>query len=523
MNTTEALTIACAIVPDRAATVFDGRQQSYQELQDRVNRLANALADLGVGAGDRVAAMEVNCPQLIEIYFAAARLDAIYVPFAFRAKEEELGYMLNSAEPVILFSGERYRDTISSVLSESFRPNHRVQLGGGEQPGWDTYDELISSSEPEEIHFPQGDDPDTTVLMFTAGTTGTPKGVMLTHESLTSYLLSNVSPPDPEVEEANLLPVPLYHIGGFQSALAVVYGGRTLVLMRQFDAREWMELAQKEMPTRSMLVPTMLKQIMDHPDFGRHDLSSLRVLTYGAATMPLEVIRRAIVEFPGVQFINAFGQTESAATIAMLSPEDHLLTGTPEEVEKKSKRLGSIGRPLEGVEVRIVDEGGQEAPQGEVGEIVARGPRIMKGYWDQQEDTKAMIRDGWLHTGDLAYQDEEGYIFLAGRAKDFIKRGGEMVSPEEVEQVLASHPGVEEAAIIGVPDVQWGERVRAIVVRRDEGVNEEELMEYCRQRLASFKKPESVVFVDELPRNPLGKVLKRELRESYGEAMEDSV
>lgn len=484
--------------------------------------MANALSALGVGPGDRVASMEVNCPQLIETYFAAACLDAIYVPLPFRAKNEETLYMVKSSEPKVMIVGARYLEMAWSLIDDVERYCHLVSLGGRLRTEVDDYEGLLSVASSCQVHFPEGDDADTTVLMFTAGTTGTPKGVMLSHESLTSYLLSNVTPPDPESCDSNLLPVPLYHIGGFQSALAAVYGGRTLVLMRQFEAKEWLELTHKERPTRSMLVPTMMKQIMDHPDFGSFDLSSLKVLTYGAATMSLQIIQRAIKTFPGVQFINAFGQTESAATIAMLSPDDHLLEGASEDVEMKLRRLGSIGRPLDGVDVRIVDECGNEVSQGDVGEIVARGPRIMKGYWGDTEYTEAIIRDGWLHTGDLAYQDKGGYIFLSGRAKDFIKRGGEMVSPEEVEQVLASHPVVDEAAVIGVPDLQWGEQVRAIVVRSYGSVSEEELMEYCHQRLASFKKPESVVFVKELPRNPLGKVLKRELRELYGSPAESS-
>ena len=200
----------------------------------------------------------------------------------------------------------------------------------------------------------------------------------------------------------------------------------------------------------------------------------------------------------------------------MLGPEDHVLQGTPQEVERKAHRLSSIGRPLPDVEVMLVNEDGEQIAQGEVGEIVARGPRIMSGYWQQRGETDDAIKGGWLHTGDLAYQDEDGYIFLAGRAKDFIKRGGEMVSPEEVERVLASHPSVDEAAIIGVPDDYWGERVRAVVVPVEAPPDEADLIAYCRQRLSSFKRPESVVFVDELPRNPLGKVLKTELRERFG-------
>jgi acyl-CoA synthetase (AMP-forming)/AMP-acid ligase II len=236
--------------------------------------------------------------------------------------------------------------------------------------------------------------------------------------------------------------------------------------------------------------------------------------------MPLAVIRQAIEKFPNARFINAFGQTETASTITILPPEDHVLEGEPEETERKLKRLTSIGLPLEDVEVDIVSEDGEAVPAGEVGEIVARGARMMKGYWQQAGATGDAIRSGWVYTGDLGYRDEDGYIYLSGRARDFIKRGGEMVSPEEVERVLMSHPGVEDAAIIGIPDVDWGERVRAVVVRREASAGEEELIEYCHRRLASFKRPESVVFVGELPRNSLGKVLKRVLREEYGHPME---
>ncbi len=516
MNTTELLTIASAIVPDRTAMVFEDERFTYLQLQERVIRLSNALADLGVGRGDRVAVMQVNCHQMAEIYFATTRLDAIFVPLNFRARGAELTHMLNSAEPAVLFVGGRYVDLLNSVKDQVVPLNHTVLLETRRGGGWLFYDDLIQSSSPEESRFPEGDDDGTTVLMFTAGTTGTAKGVVLSHQSFTSYLLSNVSPPDPDVEERNILSVPMYHIAGLQAVMAAVYGGRTLMIMRQFEPAGWLELVQKERVNRAMMVPTMLKQIMDHPRFQNYDLSSLEVLTYGAAPMPLEVIRRAIAKFPGTRFINAFGQTETASTITMLPPDDHVLEGSPEEVERRLKRLTSIGVPLDDVEVSIVDEEGAALPSGQVGEIVASGPRIMKGYWREEGATQEAIRGGWLYTGDLGFQDEDGYIYLAGRAKDFIKRGGEMVSPEEVEQVLMSHPGVDDAAVIGVPDVDWGERVRAVVVRKDEAVREEEIVEHCHQRLASFKRPESIVFVNELPRNPLGKVLKRVLREQHG-------
>ena len=516
MNTTEVLTIACAIVPDREAIVFEGARYTYAQLQDRSNRLANALADLGVGRGDRVAALHVNCNQLVEAYFAAARLDAIFVPLSFRARSDELAELLNIAEPSLLMAGGRYVDLVTSTSGRVSEPRRPVALDGPTPIGWLGYGELLEGASSEEVHFPEDDDEDTTLLMFTAGTTGTPKAAMLSHQNFTSYLLANVSPPDPDLEERNILSVPLYHIAGIQAVLAGVYGGRTLVVMRQFDPEEWMQIAQRERTGRAMVVPTMLKQIMDHPRFGSYDLSSLEVITYGAAPMPLEVIRRAIREFPGARFINAFGQTETASTITMLPPEDHVLDGPPDEVEKKLRRLTSIGRPLDDVEVDIVDDQGQPVSAGAVGEIVARGPRVMKGYWKDESSPQGPLREGWLYTGDLGNWDEDGYIYLAGRARDIIKRGGEMVSPEEVERALLSHPGVEDAAVIGVPDLDWGERVRAVVVAGAGPVTEEELIEHCRQRLSGYKRPESVVFVDELPRNPLGKVLKRVLREEHG-------
>ena len=514
MNTTEFLTISTAIVPDRPAMIFEGRRISFEELQSRVNRLANALADLGIGAGDRVAMLQVNCNQYIEAYFATAKLDAVFVPINYRTREDELTHMLNDAAPKAIFVGARYVNLVKHCAENVESVQQFITLED-DVDGWHSYDELIESSEDFE-RFPEGDDDDLTMILFTSGTTSFPKGVMLSHDSFSSYILSTVTPADPFEEDTNILTVPLYHIAGVQSVMAAIFGGRTLLIQRQFEAKEWMELVEQEHATRAMMVPTMLKMLMDHPEFHEHDLSSLEVITYGAAPMPVPVIRQAIKEFPGTYFINAFGQTETAATITMLPPEDHVLEGDEEEIERKLKHLGSIGKPLDDVEVAIFDEDGHPVTLGETGEIAARGARLMKGYWNQEDATTETIRGGWLFTGDLGYQDEDGYIYLAGRARDFIKRGGEMVSPEEVEQVIQSHEAVEEAAIIGVPDLDWGERVRALVVLRNGAqASEDDISEYCRQRLASFKKPESVVFCDELPRNQMGKVLKRILKEEY--------
>jgi acyl-CoA synthetase (AMP-forming)/AMP-acid ligase II len=287
--------------------------------------------------------------------------------------------------------------------------------------------------------------------------------------------------------------------------------------MQQFDAAEWLHLVERERVTHAFLVPTMLKRVLDAPELSTTNLSSLRVLTYGAAPMPLQVIRRAIETLPAhIGFANSFGQTESTATVTLLGPEDHHLGGPPEEIESHLRRLASVGRPLPGIEIRILDESGNQLPVGQVGEIAIRSERLMRGYYGDEQATASAIRDGWLLSRDLGWLDDAGYLFLVGRRSDMIIRGGENIAPEEVEVVLASHPAVDEVAVFGVPDLDWGEVVAtAVVLHEGESVSEEHLIEYCRQRISSFKKPDHVVFVSELPHNSMGKLMRRELRSEY--------
>jgi acyl-CoA synthetase (AMP-forming)/AMP-acid ligase II len=518
MNTADFLSISAAICPDRDAIIFEGKRYTYAQLNERVNRIGNAFSKLGVKKGDIVAMLQVNCPECIECYFATTKLGAIYLPLNFRAKEDELNYILGHAQPKILLFGERYSGMVRNILPNLSTIKSCITLDKKEE-GMLYYPDLIESSPPDEI-ITEIDDEDITILMYTAGTTGFPKGVPLRHSGFVSYVLENVDPADPDIRETNLLTVPLYHVAGVQGMMAAIYGGRTVALMRQFETDEWMDTVQREKANRAMLVPTMLKYIVEHPEFDKFDLKSMQVITYGAASMPFEVLSRAMELMPWVRFINAFGQTETASTIAALGPEDHDLTGTEEEKQKKIKRLTqSIGKALPDVEVKIIDDDGKELPPGEVGDIVAKGSRIMTGYWNDEEKTaQAFTPDGWLITKDKGWMDEEGYIYLAGRGDDMIIRGGENISPEEVENVLYSHPKVEDASVIGIPDPEWGHVPKGIVVlKKGQTATADELMEHCRANLASFKRPRSIIFVDELPRNPMGKVLRNKLREQYGQ------
>ncbi len=518
MNTTDFLFITTAICPDRRFIVFEGKPWSFEQFNERVNRLANALREFGVKKGDRIGMLHVNCPQYVESYFAAAKIGAIFVPLNFRAKSDELSYMIGNAEAMVLLIGPMYFDMVQEMLPKLPSVSACISIDD-RQDGNPFYEDLINSASSDEMVADIGNE-DITVLMYTAGTTGRPKGVPLRHSGFVSYILENMDPASAEIEERNLLTVPFYHVAGMQAMLAGAYGGRTLVLMRQFEVKEWLKTVQEEQVTRAMLVPTMLKWVIDDPEFYDYDLSSLKIITYGAAPMPLNVIKKAIAEMPEVRFINAFGQTETASTITALGPEDHIIEGTDKEKETKLKRLASsIGKPLSDVKVKIVDPQGNALPANQVGEIYAKGPRIMRGYWKEEEkSTQVITEDGWLRTGDKGWMDEEMYIYLAGRSDDMIIRGGENISPQEVEDVLHSHPKIDEAAIIGIPDPDWGQEPRAIVVKKKgENVGSEEIVEYCRSRLAGFKRPRSVVFIDSLPRNQMGKVLKKELREKFGQ------
>jgi acyl-CoA synthetase (AMP-forming)/AMP-acid ligase II len=515
VNTTHFLTIPATIVPDQEIVVFEGCRQTYQETTTRVQRLAAALAARGISRGDRVAVLDTNSSRYLEAYFATSLLGAVFVPLNYRATAEELAYMVITADARLLMVGARYGSLVSGLRDRLLCVTHYVAMESP-QPQMVCFEALVAQAAGDASEV-EVDEEDVNILMYTSGTTGRPKGVMLTYGDFVAYVCGHTELADGTPRGAALLCVPLYHIAGIASMMTSCFSGRRLVILRQFEPTEWLETVQRERITQAFLVPTMLKRVLDHPDFGRYACASLEVLAYGAAPMPASVIRRAIAMFPPtVGFVNAFGQTETTATVTMLLPEDHRLEGSPQAIERKLQRLSSIGRALPDVEVRIVDPEGVDVARGEIGEITVRTPRLMKGYVSQSDATAQTIVNGWLHTRDMGWMDADGYLYLVGRKDDLIIRGGENISPAEVEAVLHTHPAIEEAAIIGVPDVDWGEQVMAIVVpRADSTLTVEEVIDWCHQRLASFKKPASVQFVRELPRNPLGKVLRKDLREKF--------
>ena len=377
----------------------------------------------------------------------------------------------------------------------------------------DGYAEARDAAEPD-WDLADVDDDDVAVLLYTSGTTSRPKGVMLTHGALTDYVMGSNDAADGDDQGVALLAAPLYHVAGLTSLLNALWTGRRTHLLPQFEPPTWLRAVEAEQVTHAFLVPTMLAHLLDTPELAGADLSSLENITYGAAPMPPAVIRRAVEVFPPtVGFAGSYGQTETTATVAVLTPDDHRIEGDDAARATKLRRLASVGRPVDDVEARVVDPLGKALDAGEVGEVQLRTARAMRGYWGSDERTRVTIDDeGWIHTGDLGFFDDGGYLFLAGRANDLIIRGGENIAPEEVEAVLYEHPDVVEAGAAGLPDEQWGERVFAAAVVRDgSSCTEAELTAFCVERLPGHKRPEMVVLVDELPRTSTGKVVRRQL------------
>ncbi len=500
--------------PEMAALSFEGRKLTFKMLDRRVNKLARAMTGAGITRGQHIGVFSTNGIECVEVMFAAAKLGCILVPFNYRLKAEEARSLFDHSEISALFFCERYWDLIQNLTPKLSAIRMFVCFERGGNAFLD-YEDLISNESDEEL-FPVPCGEDVALILYTSGTTGFPKGVMLSHR----HLVTRIKTRDMDLLKIarggrSLMIVPHYHTAGIQGILKNIHRPMTLVMVEQFETELFLETAMHERIEACTLVPTMLKKIADYPGKDRYDLSCLKQIKYGTAPMSPELLKRAMEVFPNCSFTQGYGMTEGSATT--LSVEDHTMKGPPDAVENKVKRLRSVGKAIKDVEIRITDADGNNLPPRVAGKILIRGPAILSGYWKAPETTQDAVKDGWLDTGDTGYLDEDEYLFLTGREKDIIIRGGENISPIEIENILESHSQVSEAAVIGVPDPEWGEVVVAIVITNPgKTVNGKEIMAYCDARLASYKRPASVIFTHTISKNPMGKVLKNDLRRRFG-------
>jgi len=483
---------------------------SYSEINRRINRLSNALIGLGLNKGDKVAFMADNCNQFVEAYFAVAKAGLVIVPVNARLSSEEALYVVNHSDSVAFFFQGANKKTVETIREKTPGLKFIISLEEKEED-FQNYESLVAKA-PEEEPSVEILPEDPMMIMYTSGATGTPKGVVTSHRNImantnTMTLELRIVP-----EEINLLVMPLYHNGGLWPIMTHFYRGATTILLPRFDVEHVLKLVEKYKVTLLNLVPTMLLRLVSHRDFSKYKLDSLRLIMYAGAPIGLEPLRKAMHILGPHRFYTGLGATEASGSMISFPTTEHALKGP------LSEKLGTVGRDSMGVEIKLVDKSGKEVPTGQVGEIIARGDNIAQGYWKMPEETAKTFRGGWLYTGDVGYRDEDGYIFLTDRKKDIIISGGENISSQEVEQAIYQNPCVHEVAVIGVPDKEWGEAVMAVISLKPAyrgKVSEEDIIEFCNGRLSGFKKPKAVVFMDELPKNPVGKIMKQALKKRY--------
>lgn len=523
--------------PDAVATSHAGTTRTWAELARRVRQVAAALRADGIGPGDRVAVLDLNHPSCLELTLACAQIGAANAVVNFRLAPPEIVYVIDDAQARLLFVGPEFaaaaaqiRENLPTVerviavpdeyeawLGADARCPAGAQEGAADaRPPAEGQDSAAHEPDPE-VHASAPED--CFVQLYTSGTTGFPKGAMLTHRGMLAHA-TNVAAdfamsPDAVVQVA----MPLFHVGGMSYALLAVTCGARMEMMRTPDPAAILEMFERDRVTHTFLVPALLGAMVQVPGAADRDYSSMRALSYGASPMPLPVMRASIGLFPGVLH-QVYGMTEACGVVSSLGPEDHSTDPA------LAHRLVSAGTPIHGVEIEIRDPGsGEPVPTGEDGEIWVRTEQLMSGYWGRPEASAAAITpDGWLRTGDGGHMDPDGYVYVTDRIKDMIISGGENIYPAEIERVLAEHPAVGDVAVIGVPDTRWGEVPKAVVVAAPGAtVNPDALLAYCRENLAGFKCPKSVDVLDELPRNPTGKILKKDLRKPYWEGMDRQV
>jgi long-chain acyl-CoA synthetase len=511
MNLVQILDRAVRYFPDRTACVAGAMRLTYGELQGRVQRLANALQECGVRPGDRVAVLSTNSLPYLEMYYATAALGALIVPLNFRLAPPELAYILHDSESTVLLVGEGYEALCAETLVRLSTTPVTIATAATAPAPMRRYTDLLAQASPD--FTPVAVDEDRLAgLFYTSGTTGNPKGVMLSHRNLVSNAYHILGALQEEEGEVYLHCCPMFHLADGPTSHRITWLGGTHVIVPGFEPEAVLDAIQREHVTSMLLVPTMINFLVHHPTVGAYDLSSLRRVAYGASPMPVELLRRAAQVF-GCPLIQLYGLTETSPLLTMMHPRYLAFAGD----QTKVQRLASCGRAVPGVEVRVVNERGEDVQPGEVGEIIARGPNVTQGYWHKPEETAAAFRNGWFYTGDLGTVDGEQFIFIVDRKKDMIITGGENVFSTEVENVLYQHPAVLEAAVIGVPDAQWGEAVLALVVLRPgETATAAALIAHCRERIAHYKCPRQVELRSEpLPKSGSGKILKAVLREPY--------
>jgi len=496
--------------PNKTAVVSGDYTFTFKEFNERVNKLANTLADLGVKKGDRIAALLNNCHQYVELYCAAPKGGFVLVPLNYMLSGKELAFIINNSGANTLFLGEKYIDTINSVKGDLKGVKHFITMGAPAE-GMRSYEELISRYPADEPKTEIGED-DLAYLLYTSGTTGLPKGVVHNHRSMLEIVTQYVILPELKRDDIDLITIPLYW--GPSLLLHILphfYVGSTIVVLKEFNPDVVLKTIETEKVSTTLMPPSFIISLLNHPGLDQYNISSLRSIVFGGEIMPVEVLNRAIGVFGNI-FAHIYGLME-ITPVTYFHEDDLVLDGTPEGLN----RVQSCGREAINVEVRVVDENDNDVIPGEVGEVIVKGDNMMKGYWELPQATAETIRGGYVHTGDLATLDKEGYLYLVGRKKDIINSGGKTIYPGDVEEVIYRHPSVSQAAVIGAADAKLGESVKAVVVLK-EGMKstENEILDFCKQNLASHAVPQSIEFVNELPRNPSGKILKRELREKYG-------
>lgn len=516
MTTLDGLKQVVAATPDKVASITPEGRYTFRELDERVNRLSNALTGLGVKRSDRVAILSLNNHRYLELYYGVPQIGAAVVPINFRITPAEVRYIIEHSEAVVVCVDDALAPMIDALRPLLANVRHFIAIGDTKREGYLDYEELLADAAPRfdaaSLGEPVTED-DLLGLFYTSGTTAEPKGVMLTHGNMLANIRHSeaVRPPDPN--DIYLHTAPMFHLADGAAVFMNTAQGIAQAYIGRFDPPAVLEAIERDRITTMVLIPTMINFLINHPKITDYDLSSLRHITYGASPIAPDVLRRAIKIF-GCDFGQGYGLTEAAPLLTALTAADHREALAD---EKAARRLASCGKPVPGVDVRVVKDNGSDVAPGEVGEIIARGPNIMQGYWKRPEDTAVAVRDGWLYTGDLATVDEDGYIYLVDRKKDMIVSAGENVFSTEVEAVLYKHPAVKEAAVIPVPDDQWGEAVHACIALRDGAtLTYEELFEFCKQELPTYKAPRSMEIVEgELPKGGTGKILKKELRKKH--------